>query len=110
MSATIVSLTAPHDGTEGTGVFPAGGVITLPNPAILGLTRKWLFIQNQAASNVVVTFATRLNDGATPSTAGTIILTQNAAYENYHHAFSVTGAVTVTGTAGAAVSIIELLV
>lgn len=105
----------PHDWTEGTGVFPAGGVITLPNPQLLGMKRVWLMIQNQDLGNVTVKFNSTLVDGATLSTA-TLVLAPAAAsggagqaYENYHQLPSLVGVITVTGTAGQKVLVAERL-
>lgn len=105
----------PHDCTEGTGVFPAGGVITLANPTLRGMTRKWLFIQNQGAADIRVTFAATLANGSTLSTVSVILSAgagaglAGASYENFHQLFSIVGAITITGAAGAAIVVLERL-
>lgn len=101
----------PHDWTEGTGVFPAGGSIVIANPTLTGKVRDWLFIQNQSAGVVSVKFAATLADGSTLSTVTLLLAssgvagTAGAAYESYY----VTGAITVSGTAASQVLILEKL-
>lgn len=105
----------PHDYTEGTGVFPAGGVITLPNPTLLGLSRRWLLIQNQDAADIKVTVDATLVDGVTLTTTAIIIPNGGSAgvaggsYENYHQLPSLSGVITVTGVAGNKVLVLERL-
>lgn len=105
----------PHDWTEGTGVFPASGVITLPNPALLGLSRRWLFIQNQDAADIRVTISATLIDGVTQTTAAMILSAGAGAglaggsYENYHQLPSLVGVITITGTVGNRVAVLERL-
>jgi hypothetical protein len=105
----------PHDWTEGTGVFPAGGVITLPNPTLTGQSRRWLFIQNQDAADIKVTINATLSDGATVTTASLILSSGGGAglgggtYENFHQLPSLSGVITVTGTAGNKVAVLERL-
>lgn len=105
----------PHDWTEGTGVFPAGGVITLPNPALQGMTRRWLFIQNQDAVDIKVTVSATLADGITQTTANIVLSNgggvglAGGTYENFHQLPSLVGVITVTGVAGNKVAVLERL-
>lgn len=105
----------PHDCTEGTGVFPASGIITLANPALIGCTRKWLVIQNQSAASITIKFNAMLSDGITPSTVSMILAsgggigTAGGSYENEHQWFSAVGVITITGAAGGQVLILERL-
>jgi len=105
----------PHDWTEGTGVIPASGTISIPNPAVKGLSRQWLFIQNQSAVTITVT-VTAVKADMTTTVNATILLapgslagTQGGAYEQMHSVFSIGGAITVSGTAGSQVAVLEKL-
>jgi hypothetical protein len=105
----------PHDWTEGTGVFPAGGVITIPSPTLKGMTRKWLFIQNQDIGVVTVQLNATKADGSTTTTASVVLAAAagaglaGGAYENFHQKFSVVGQLIITGTAGQKVLVLERL-
>jgi hypothetical protein len=105
----------PHDWTEGSGVFPGTGVITIPNPGAQGLTREWLYVQNQDTTPVTVSITCALNDGST-TTFGKISLGaasikggQGGSYEQPHGRQAVSGPVVITGTAGNNVCVMEKL-
>lgn len=105
----------PHDWTEGTGVFPASGIITIPNPQLLGLTRKWLLIQNQDVASITVKFNATLVDGVTVTAASLLLASGGSvgsaggSYENAHQWFSAVGVITITGAAGGQVLVLERL-
>lgn len=105
----------PHDWTEGTGVIPASGTISIPNPSVKGLSRQWLFIQNQSAVTVTVTI-TAVKADMTSTVNATILLApgagagaQGGAYENLHSLLSIGGAITVSAAAGTQVAVLEKL-
>lgn len=98
----------PIDWTNGTGVFPAGGVITVPaNPY-----RQSIFVQNQDTAAAAIVFScikgsdgsactTLLQLGASPTTAG-----QGGADQLGLIGLMATGGFTVNGTAGKAVLVV----
>lgn len=103
----------PHDWTEGTGVFPAGGSISIP-AATGGTRRKWLYIQNQDVYAVSVSVAAKTALG----NACTAVITlapaaitggQGGSDERGKGSWAPNFAVTVTGTAGAQVCVLEVV-
>lgn len=64
-----------HDWTEGTNVFPASDSIVIADPSLRGMTRQWLFIQNQGIDIQWVRFTTKKIDG---SAAGVTYITLNS--------------------------------
>jgi hypothetical protein len=103
----------PHDWTEGLGVFPTGGVITVPAPA-LGYMRKWFLVQNQGPTQITLAFQARTKANAVA--VANIILapgsaagTQGAADERGGGMWNTCGTVTITGVAGDAVLVLEVL-
>lgn len=117
MSGTLTSdaprNSIPHDWTEGTGVFPTGGVITVTAP-VGGLTRKWLLIQNQGAAAITVSFQAKNKFGvavvanmllATGAGAGT----QGAADERGSSFWNTCGTVIISGSAGDNVLVLEVV-
>lgn len=106
----------PHDITNGTGTIGASGTLTASNPNTLGMTRKWLFIQNQSAVQLNVIVATTLNDGTASTTdiqlapgpggAGT----PGGTYENYNDKVGIGGAISIVGASGSQLTALEKLV
>ena len=93
----------PIDSTNGTGVFPAGGVVTIP----ANTARQWLYIQSRDVGEVTVTYdAVRADTGA--ATTITVALDpakasgdQGGVEERDATVFMpARGNVTITGTAG----------
>ena len=93
------------DYTNGTGTLGAGGQITIPDSP----NRSWLFIQNQSAVTIPVTYsAVKASDGT--ATTATLLLaasgagsgTQGGAEERSFTSFIPTGAVVVGSGAGTA--------
>lgn len=103
----------PHDWTEGTGVFPASGIITVAAPP-LGYTRKWLLIQNQGAAGITVSFQAKTAAG-TASTVNVLLAEgagaghQGAADERGGSFWNTCGTIIITGAVGAAVLVLEVL-
>ena len=104
----------PHDWTEGTGVIPAGGVITIPNPSLNGQTRKWLFIQNQSAVTIAVNVyavTAQGNASIVPIilASGGSVGSQGAAQNFGPATWVANNALTITGAAGSQVAVLEVL-
>jgi hypothetical protein len=103
----------PHDWTEGTNVLPASGSIVIPNPPN-GAKRKWLMIQNQSAGVIGVSYqsVTALGNVAIPNLfldPGSGVGAQGGGDERGAGAWSPNGTVTITGTPGAQLLVIEVL-
>lgn len=99
----------PTDWTNGTGVFPGGGSIAVPaNPR-----RQWLFVQNQDVGTVQMQVAAvKGSDGS--ATSATILLgpgaasgAQGASDELAATQYVLAGAVTINGTGGQKVAVLE---
>jgi hypothetical protein len=111
--STTIPGSIPHDWTEGTGVFPTGGVITVPAPP-LGFTRKWFLVQNQGPTAITLSFQAKKATGAA-ATANILLAqgagagTQGAADERGGSVWNTCGTVVITGVAGDAVLVLEVL-
>lgn len=99
----------PVDWTNGTGVFP-GNTVTIP----ANNKRKWLRVQNQDAGTVTVGIAAVSGaDGTTAVVANMILASggasgsQGAADDLSFSIYVPLGQITVTGTAGQKVLILE---
>lgn len=103
----------PHDWTEGTGVFPVGGVITVARPP-LGYMRKWFLVQNQGPTQITLAFQAQTKTGAAATAniilaAGSGAGSQGAADERGDGMWNTCGTVVITGVAGDAVLVLEVL-
>lgn len=100
----------PHDWTEGTGVLPSGGSITIPANA----ARRLLLIQNQSAVTIPVSIGAVLANSS-PTHAvmlldpGAGVNKQGAADERNPSTYMFTGQIIVgaTGLNGSQVLVIE---
>lgn len=100
----------PVDWTNGTGVLPAGGVITIP----ANKNRKWLYVQNLDITALTVGLASvEAIDFATASTptvplpAAATAGAAGGALDRTLTNFMPLGAITITGTAGKQVVALE---
>lgn len=108
------SVSLPHDWTEGTGVIPSSGSITIPNPSANGQTRKWLLIQNQSAVTISVGVQSVSAAGVIGTSnillgAGGGIGTQGGAQEFGLGSYKPNSAVTISGAVGSQVLVLEVL-
>ena len=96
------------DWTNGTGVFPAGGVITV----LANTERQWFYVQNRDLGEVTVAYATQYANGLGSSTE---IISLNPASasgngggteERGTLTFLPEGQIVITGTAGQKVAIL----
>ena len=101
----------PVDWTNGTGVFPGSGTIVLPaNPS-----RAWFFCQSQDVGAVTVTLVSeKASDATACSTvlylaAGTSSGSHGASLEFVRSQFDMTCAITITGTVGQKVCVMEAI-
>ena len=100
----------PVDWTGGAGVLPAGGVIIIP----ANLNRRWLYVQNLDTMTVTVGIAgVSSADDATVATPAIPLAPAASAgaaggiLDRHLQNFVPTGAITITGTAGKQVVIME---
>lgn len=92
----------PIDWTNGAGTLPSGGIAIPANPY-----RKWLYIVTTAATSLTVTLqGVKGSDGVTTTTAA-LILPTGVVFDRTLSGFVPLGAVTVAGTTGQAVTVLE---
>lgn len=104
--------TIPQDWTGGTGVFPAGGVITVPAPAA-GSRRSWMMVQNQGAAQITVSYqaVTALGNNSVVNmvlATGGVAGSQGGADERGLGSWRPNGTVVITGAVGAQVLVLEV--
>ncbi len=101
-----------HDWTEGTGVIPASGLITIPAPPN-GAARKWLIFQNQSAVSLSIgTASVNANGVATTTNTISIPAGGSIVYNGGGSGsgpFMPHGAVIISGVAGSALTVLEEL-
>jgi hypothetical protein len=100
----------PTDWTNGTGTFSSGTISIPANPA-----RKVFYIQNQDAGTVTVTIAAVKASDGSATTASYLVASggasgsQGGSDERSSFAgFVPLGAITITGTAGQKVCVLEI--
>lgn len=92
----------PVDWTNGGGVIPAGGSIAIP----ANVNRHFLCISTSGANPLTVTFgAVKASDGS--ATTASLVVQPNAAFWSDLFGFVPLGTVTISGTAGQAVTALE---
>ena len=102
---------SPLDWTGGLGVFPAGGVINIPANS----ARVWFFVQNRDVGTVDVGYTAGIANGALGATytsvftlaGATVAGGQGGSDERCFATYIPTGTITITGTAGQQISILE---